>query len=92
MVGKDCHPLFVVIVALGPLASGSLADFFLHHAADFDEVNCWGNSALDQPWSTAGALPVAGALLKSDRRLMVLLIGTLITELTERFAQQRKNN
>lgn len=92
LVGKDVEPLFMVILALGPLVAESLGDFFIRHGHDFVEINCWGNSSQGRPWAAAGTLPAARALSKRDQRMMVLMIRALIQEFTEQFIAQQKKN
>jgi hypothetical protein len=92
LVGKDVQPLYMVIMAMGPLVAESLGDFFIGHANDFVEINCWGNSSENQPWSAAGAFSAARALSKREQRMMVLMIGTLIQEFREQYFEQQKKN
>jgi hypothetical protein len=92
LVGKDAQPLYLVILALGPLVAESLGAFFIGHGNDFVEINCWGNSSSDRPWAAAGAFPAARALPKREQGMMVLMIGSLIQELTEQFTEQQKKN
>lgn len=92
VVGKKAEPLYVAVVALGPLTGDSLATFFVARANDFVEINCWGNRQTDLPWSAAGTLESAQKLPRRERRMMILLIGSVIQELTEQFAKCRQQN
>ena len=92
VAGKDVEPLYIIVIVLGPLVAGSLADFFVSKAPGFVEITCWGDAHTKLPWSAVGALPAAEALSKQEHKMMVSLIGAMVQELIERSQGQQLNN
>jgi hypothetical protein len=92
VAGKNGQPMYLVLIALGPLDGESLVNFFLSKVTSFTEITCWGHFSRDFPWSVAGAMPEAQILTIKERTTMLALLQCIVKELEERFLAEQKNN
>lgn len=92
LVGKGAEPLFLILVALGPLASDSLDEFFMTQVFGFLELRSHGPTPTENSWCAIGMLPAAKALSPDEKKNMLAKIGAVIDELTEKCAAQHRLN
>ena len=92
ILGQDGEPMFVVMLALGPVDAESLFAYFQSRVEDFVGLDLIGSIEDELPWCVVGALPATEQLDEAERESLEEQIEPFLLDLTERFQAMQMNN
>ena len=92
ILGKDGEPMFVVMLALGPVDAEGLFAYFQSRVEDFVGLDLIGAIEDELPWCVVGTLPAADQLDEAERESLEEQIEPFLLDLTERFQAMQMNN
>ena len=92
ILGLNGEPMFVVMLALGPVDAESLFAHFQSRVEDFVGLDLIGSIEDELPWCVVGALPATEQLDEAERESLEEQIEPFLLDLTERFQAMQMNN
>ena len=92
VLGRDGEPMFVVMLALGPVDAEGLFAYFQSRAEDFVGIDLIGSIEDELPWCVVGSLPATEQLDEAERESLEEQIESFLLDLTERFQAMQMNN
>ena len=92
ILGKDGEPMFVVMLALGPVDAEGLFAYFQCRVEDFVGIDLIGSIEDELPWCVVGSLPATEQLDEAERESLEEQIEPFLLDLTERFQAMQMNN
>ena len=92
ILGLNGEPMFVVMLALGPVDAESLFAYFQSRVEDFVGLDIIGSIEDELPWCVVGSLPATEQLDEAERESLEEEIEPFVMDLTERFFAAQTNN
>ena len=92
ILGQDGEPMFVVMLALGPVDAEGLFAYFQSRVEDFVGIDLIGSIEDALPWCVVGSLPATEQLDEAERESLEEQIEPFLLDLTERFQAMQMNN